>query len=244
MIISLANNKGGVSKTTIAQALANGLSNKGYSVLAIDLDPQGNLSYAMNAGQPKKTAYDLLSGELVEACIMETAQTPLIASNSHLASLQINTPFALRDSLESLKTVYDYIVIDTAPALNMLNINALSASHYVIVPATADAFALQGLSQFSKSVISIRDNYNHKLKIAGIAVSQYNKRTILNRQLSKSLQDVANKLDTKVFKSKIRSAIAVPEAQALQQDIFIYDPRSRVTADLKALVDEVIRTIS
>lgn len=244
MIITLANNKGGVSKTTIAQALANGLKKKGYKVLAIDLDPQGNLSYAMNAGNPILTAYDLLDGEPAEQCIIDTTQTHLIASNNHLSSVQIKTPHTLKERLEPLKSLYDYIIIDTAPALNILNINALTASEFVIVPATADAFSLQGLSQFSKSVISIRNNYNHELKIAGIAVSQYNKRTILNRQLAKSLQDVAEKLDTKVFKSKIRNAIAVSEAQALQKDIFNYAPKSRVTTDLNALINEIIKTIN
>lgn len=244
MIITLANNKGGVSKTTIAQALATGLKNKGYSVLAIDLDPQGNLSYAMNAGEPSQTAYDLLNGEQARLCITESEQGDIIASNSHLASVDINTPHILKERLEALKTAYDYIVIDTAPALNMLNINALTASDFVIVPATADAFSLQGLSQFSKSVISIREKYNPHLKIAGIAISQFNRRTILNRQLSRALKDVAETLDTKVFNNKIRNAIAIPEAQALQKDIFTYDPKSRVTADLKALINEIIKEVN
>ena len=244
MIITLANNKGGVSKTTIAQALANGMKKKGYKVLAIDLDPQGNLSYAMDAGKPPLTAYDLLEGKQAEDCITSTAQTHLIASNNHLASVQINTPDALKERLEPLKSRYDYIIIDTAPALNMLNINALTASDFVIVPATADVFSLQGLAQFAQNIVSIRDKYNPDLRIAGIAISQFNKRTILNRQLSKAMQDVAKTLNTKVFNSKIRNAVAVPEAQAMQEDIFNYDPRNRVTADLNALVNEVIKTIT
>lgn len=244
MIITLANNKGGVSKTTIAQALANGFKKKGYKVLAIDLDPQGNLSYAMDAGKPALTAYDLLNGEPAEQCIVDTAQTQIITSNSHLASVQINTPYTLKERLEPLKNRYDYIIIDTAPALNMLNINALTASDFVIVPATADVFSLQGLAQFAQNIVSIRDKYNPDLRIAGIAISQFNKRTILNRQLSKAMQDVAKTLNTKVFNSKIRNAIAVPEAQAMQEDIFNYDPRNRVTADLNALVNEVIKTIN
>lgn len=244
MIITLANNKGGVSKTTIAQALANGLKKKGYKVLAIDLDPQGNLSYAMNAGNPVLTAYDLLDGEPAEQCIIDTTQTHLIASNNHLSSVQIKTPDALKERLEPLKSRYDYIIIDTAPALNMLNINALTASDFVIVPATADVFSLQGLAQFAQNIISIRDKYNPDLRIAGIAISQFNKRTILNRQLSKAMQDVAKTLNTKVFNSKIRNAIAVPEAQAIQEDIFNYAPKSRVTTDLNALINEIIKTIN
>lgn len=243
MIISIANNKGGVSKTTIAQVLSNGLSNRGYRVLAIDLDPQGNLSYAMGAEQVEHTAYDLFNGVDAEDCITDTEQTQIIASNSSLSSVSIATPYVLKEAIAELKSTYDAIIIDTAPTLNMLSINALTASDYVIVPATADAFALQGLSQFAESVISIRNNYNDKLKIAGIVISQYRARTVLNTQLGEALEGVAEQLDTKVFENKVRHAIAVSEAQAMQEDIFKYKTRSKVVSDLNNLVDEVIKTI-
>lgn len=244
MIISIANNKGGVSKTTIAQAIANGLNDAGLKVLAVDLDPQGNLSYSMGAEEVENTVFDLFNGTPASECITETAQTAIIASNSDLSSVSIDAPQTLENLLESVIETYDCIVIDTAPNLDMLSINALTASDYVIVPATADTFALQGLSQFAESVISIRNNYNPRLKIAGIVITQYRGHTILNRQLGEALEDVAEYLDTKVFNSRIRQAIAISEAQTMQVSIFDYQTQSKVVDDLSELIKEVIEVIS
>lgn len=241
MIISISNQKGGVGKSTTTQNLNAGLQLEGYKTLVIDLDQQGNLSYAMNTEQPNKTAFDLLNGDI--DCITKTEQGDLIASDKRLATIKLDhdrKAFHLKDALEGLKKAYDVILIDTAPTLSTLTTNALTASNGVIIPVEASIYSLQGLGQLKDTINMVQQHTNSELVILGIVITRYNSRIVLNNTIAGMLERASKSLDTKVYDTRIREAVAIREAQAFQQDIFSYDAKSNVAKDYKALTKEVI----
>lgn len=246
-IISVVNQKGGVSKTTTVQATGNILQNRGYSVLFIDLDMQGNLTYALGAESVNGTAYEVLTRtQGITEAITPTEQGDLLASSTSLSRLDIELTNELgkenrlKEALEAVKDQYDYILIDTPPAVSTVVINALTASNRVVIPTQADIYSLQGLLQLTNTLQAVTTYTNPELKIAGILITRYDKRANLTKQLTEMLETTAEQLQTKVFQSKIREAIAVKEAQALQVNIATYAPKSNVVADLMAYVDELI----
>ena len=242
-IITVVNQKGGVGKSTISQFTGNELSARGYEVLFIDLDPQGNLSYSLGINilelENNQTIYEPLEkGTDASKVILTTEQADIIPASQFLASLDIGN-YALSNALEPLKSAYDVIVIDTPPTLSTLVINALTASDALVIPALADAYSLQGLGQLRNTIEAVQDATNPNLTIAGILLTKYDKRKVLTRTIHKMLKDTANSLNTKVFNAKIRDAIAITEAQAMQQDILKYDPHANVVRDIKAYVTEL-----
>ena len=242
-IISIINQKGGIGKTTTAQALGAGLRLKGFKVLSIDLDPQSNLSLTMGAETAKTGAYSLLiGGKPVREVIVSTQQGDLIPSGYLLATaeLKIKQSDKLKEAIRPIKKNYDYIIIDCPPALGILTVNALTASDSVIIPAQTDFFALQGIGNLYLSIQAVKDGTNKSLKIKGILITKYNPRTILNRDLLQQLEDFAKKAKIRIFESKIRESIIIKEAQALRRDIFSYNPRAAVTQDYKNFIDEAL----
>lgn len=242
-IITVVNQKGGVGKSTISQFTGNELSARGYEVLFIDLDPQGNLSYSLGINilelENNQTIYEpLINGTDASKVILTTEQADIIPASQFLASLDIGN-YALRNTLEGVKEAYDVIIIDTPPTLSTLVINALTASDALVIPTLADAYSLQGLGQLRNTIEAVQEATNPSLTIAGILLTKYDKRKVLTRTIHKMLKDTANSLNTKVFNAKIRDAIAVTEAQAMQQDILKYDPHANVVRDIKAYVTEL-----
>ena len=245
-IISILNQKGGVAKTTTTACMGAGLNREGYKVLYIDLDPQCNLSDIVGANTEGLTALELLQHKAkAPEVIQHSAQGDIIPSSAGLAVEGILTAtgkeYRLKEVLEPIKGLYDYILIDCPPSLGILTINALTASTSCIIPAQADKLSLQAIEQFKGTLSVIKRYTNPLLLVKGIVITRYNGRAVLSRDYADMLQEVAESFDSKVYDTRIRECIAVKEAQAMQQDIFTYAPRSNAAADYKALIDEITR---
>ena len=247
-IYAIINQKGGVGKSTTAEALTAGLSLKGFKCLAIDLDAQGNFSYTAKAKTDGATALGVLMGEVkIQAAIQHTANGDIIAASKSLSGADAfitNTgkEYRLKEALENLQGAYDYIVIDTPPALGILTINALTACHSVIIPAQADIYSLQGIDQLSDTMQPVKKYCNPCLNISGILLTRYSPRAVLSREVAEIAGQLAARLQTKVFKTAIRENISVKEAQINQQSIFDYAPNSNAAKDYTAFIDELIST--
>ena len=245
-IIAVVNQKGGVGKSTTAEAMGAWLTLKGYKVLYIDLDAQGNLSYTLGTDNKGLTAMDILArSKSAEDAIKHTEQRDIIASSPALAGADtiITTTgkeYRLREALEPVKKMYDYIIIDTPPALGILTINALTACTGAIIPAQADIYSLQGIGQLYSTIDTVKRYCNPTLTIKGIVLTRYNPRTIISRDVADMIEETAGRLHTRLHKAKIRECIAIKEAQATEQTIFSYAPKSNAAADYKALVNEII----
>ena len=245
--IAVINQKGGVGKSTTALAIGAGLSLKGYSVLFIDLDAQGNLSYTLGADTKGYNAMGVLERpETAKEEIQHTPQGDIIASSPKLAGAdklleETGKEYRLKEALDSLQGAYDYIIVDTPPALGILTINALTACTGAIIPAQADIYSLQGISQLNSTIETVKKYCNPSLSIMGIVLTRFNGRSIIRREVAEMLERTAEQLHTKLYTSKIRECTALVEAQATKQNIYSYAPRSNATADYKALVDEILR---
>lgn len=244
--IAISNQKGGVGKSTTASALGAGLFHRGYKVLYVDLDAQGNLTYSMGATDAASTSLDVLTGNTTaKEAIVSTPQGDIIAASPSLANADIiftatGKEYRLKEALDPIQNEYDYIILDTPPALGILTINALTACHSVIVPAQADVYSLQGIGQLANTIQTVKKYCNPTLYIKGLLITRYNARAVLSRDMADLLADTAQKLNTKVYHTRIRECIALKEAQARQQDIFTYSPRSNAVTDYNAFIDETL----
>lgn len=243
--ISIINQKGGVGKTTTAQALGAGLSLTGKKVLLIDLDPQGNLSRATGAATRGKTALEVITGKArAQEAIQTTPEAHIIAAGPGLGADGILTrtgkEYRLVEALEPVKKMFDFIVIDCPPSLGVLSVNALTASDYGIIPAGADAFSLQALEQIHDTAQAVQKYTNKELQIMGVLICRYSGRSILSRELAEMIGDKAQEMGTMLFNTRIRENISIKEAQQMQQDIFTYAPRSNGAVDYRNFVQEVL----
>lgn len=247
-VICIANQKGGIGKTTTATALSSILS-KEYRTLLIDADQQGNSSDTYRAKiEGNATLYDVLIDEhsipLKEA-IQHTDEGDIVASDPLLREADAklsgdsDADYRLQDALSSLEN-YDYVIIDTAPAINHLLYNALIAADEVVIPITADRYGLQGLAQLSEVIKKIKHRQNQKLKIAGLLLVKYNPRTLLSRDVLSSLQKIAEEIGTKVFTTTIRESTKAREAQAVRKALLDYAPSSTTAVDYVNFVNELL----
>ena len=245
-ILTVANQKGGVGKSTTVHALGRGLSLQGRRVLFVDLDPQGNLSYSMQAARSNATTYELITDRAtVTDTIQRTPQGDLIPASPLLSGADIELhrvgkEYRLKEALQPIRDAYDIILIDTPPALGILTINALAASNGVIVTAQADIFSLQGIGQLSATIDAVKTYCTPALIIKGILLTRHSSRAILSRDLTEMITDTAAQLNTTVYKTVIRECIALKEAQASRQDIFNYAPKSNAATDYAAFIEEVL----
>lgn len=244
-VITIVNRKGGVGKTATAQALGAGLKRRGRRVLFVDLDSQKNLTYAIGSGAGY-SSMDILTGraQALEA-IQHTAQGDIIAATEALAGAdviltQTGREYRLFDALEAVRGLYDNIIIDTPAQLGIVTINALTASDCAIIPAQADLYSLQAIAQLYDTVKAVKRYCNRALYIRGILITRYNGRAVLSRDMAGNMQQAAAQLGTKVYETKIRECIAVKEAQAQQQDIFTYAPRSNAAKDYDSFIEEFL----
>ena len=242
--LSVINQKGGVAKSTTCQMLAAALRRRGASTLLVDLDAQGNLTAAAGASPDEAETALILQGESITPA--DSSQGPIYTSTPVLASADLTLTetgkeYRLKEALAGM--TFDYCIIDTPPALGILTVNALTASDYVIIPARADLFSIQGIGQLSKTIDAVKKYCNPDLQIAGILLTMYSKRTVLQRETADILQDTAKQMGTSLFEAKIRPCSALPEAQARRQDIFTYSPRSNAAADYDAFTDELLERI-
>ncbi len=246
--IAITNQKGGVGKTTTALSLIGALRQKGFRVLGVDLDPQGSLGFSAGVDiENSVTIYDVLKGkEPIRNAIASTDMGDFIPSNILLstAELEFNVPgreYLLRNELTKAAGNYDYIIIDTPPALNVLTVNAYVAAEGLIIPMAPEILSLLGIAQIRDTIETVRKYYNPDLEVLGILLNRYNNRLLLNREVEEMSQDVARKLGTKVFHSKIHASVTVAESPAHGESVITYAPDSRPARDFKALLRELMR---
>ena len=240
-IIAVSNQKGGVGKSTTANALGAYLFHKGFKVLYVDMDAQGNLSYSMGASNKAISSLEVLTGTATaKEAIIETPQGDLIPASPALASADALLKDKLREALEPILGAYDYIIIDTPPAIGTLTINALTACNSVIVPAQAEIYSLQGIGQLVQTIQTVKKYCNKGITIKGLLITRYNARAVLTKDMTELLEDTAKQLHTRLYETRIRECIALKEAQASQKDIFTYSPKSNATEDYSAFVEEVL----
>lgn len=245
-IITVTNQKGGVGKTTTASALVSGLHERGARVLGIDLDPQGNLGFTLglDIGQVN-TVYDVLKGTLpIEQAIYRTEYGDILPSDIMLstAEMEFNAPrreFMLEQHLRAVRNDYDFIIIDTPPALNILTINAYVCSNALIVPMEAEILSLVGVTQLQETIETVRSTFNPDLKVLGILLNKFTPRFILSREVLDLADEVARQLGTRVFKSKIRRSVHVATAPAHGQSVITYAPDCKPALDLMRIIDIV-----
>jgi chromosome partitioning protein len=246
-VISVSNQKGGVGKTTTTCNLAAGLKKKGFRVLVIDLDPQGNLGFSMGADvENSATIYDVLKGDVkTQFAIQKTETTDLIPSSILLSGIELeftNTgrEYLLKEAIKPIQEFYDYILLDTPPALGILTINAFTASDTIIVPMLSDIFSLQGIAQLYETVERVKKYCNSNLTIAGILLIRYNPRTLLGREIRGTAELIAQDLNIQLFNSSIRGSVVVSEAQSIQNNVLDYAPRSNIAKDYLQFTDELL----
>lgn len=251
-IVTITNQKGGVGKTTTAHVLACGLHNAGFRVVAVDADPQTNLTYTAGI-QPEETEIDLydLFKEGSGFSSLRAVQTTrtgysMISGSLNLAGAdmefnQTGREYLLKKILKPLEEKFDFCIVDTPPTLGILTVNALTASNVVIIPMKADIYSLQGLSQLWGMIRNVKEYTNPALLVEGLLLTQYNARATLNRELGAGMKITANQLGTKVYSSFIREAVAVRESAFLQTDIFKQYPKAKVTQDYRAFIDEFLK---
>lgn len=246
--ISVSNQKGGVGKTTTTAAVAVGLRRKGYRVLAIDLDPQGNLSFSLGAdSESGASIYNVLKGEVkAQFAIQRASAVDVITANILLSGIELeftNTgrEYLLKEALEPLQPLYDYILIDTPPALSILTVNAFTVSNSIIVPMLSDIFSLQGIAQLNDTVQRVKRYCNPNLTFAGILLTHCNPRTLLAAEIRGTAEMISEELQIPIFDTFIRSSVAVSESQSLQRSLFEYSPRNVAAQDYLALVNEIIQ---
>lgn len=245
-IISIINHKGGVGKSTTAHALGSGMVMRGYRVLFVDLDGQGNLSQTLGAEGARYSVLDVLLGKVsAQEAIFTAGEEDVLVSSPFLSGAdtlitEVGKEFRLKEALEPLHGQYDYVILDTPPALGILTVNALTASTGIIIPAQADIYSLQGIDQLTETIDTVRKYCNPGLRIKGILITRYNGRTVLTRDIAEIMQHKAKELGADFYSSPIRESISIKEAQVGRISIFQYAPKSNVAEDYEVFVGEVL----
>lgn len=240
--ICVALQKGGVGKSTTAEAVAAIMGTQGKKVLLVDMDSQTNVTY-ISAAVPEKTITDVFAGEsTTHDAICHCAHYDLLAADDYLANfetMEVNA-MLLRDCIAEVKAEYDYVLIDTPPALGNLLKNSLVASDFVIIPTDARPLSIKGLDDL-EATIEAAQSVSKGLKILGIVLVKFHERTVLNRQIRDFLEERCQEMGTVLFDTKIREGVAIAEAQAMQQSLIDYAPRSKPCIDYVALTKEIIQ---
>ena len=247
-VISIANQKGGVGKTTTCINLSASLADMGKKVLTIDMDPQGNTTSGFGIVKDKleRTLYNLLLGEVyLEQVIMKTPvdNLSLIPSNMNLAGAEIELigfeqrEYILKKIVDNAKYLYDFILIDCPPSLNLLTLNALTASDSILVPIQCEFFALEGLTQLLHTISLVQKGLNPFLEIEGVVFTMFDARTNLSVQV---VEEVKNHLPKDVYRSIIPRNVRLSEAPSHGLPISMYDERSKGAEAYALLAEEVV----
>ena len=247
--IAVANQKGGVGKTTTAINLAACLAEKGMKVLAIDIDPQGNTTSGLGIDKSSltNTVYELVIGECnVEKCICDSVVPNLVVipSDVNLAGAEIeligveDKEYILKKHIDPMKDFFDYIIIDCPPSLNTLTINAMTTADAVLVPIQCEYYALEGLTQLIHTINLVKKRLNASLEIEGVVFTMYDARTNLSLQV---VENVRSNLEQKIYNSIIPRNVRLAEAPSHGLPINLYDPKSAGADAYRDLADEVMK---
>lgn len=246
MIITIANQKGGVGKTTTAVSLASGMKRKGYNVLLVDTDPQCNASDTYRA-KIKETAtlFDLFEEETdISEAIQKTEYGDIIPCDPLLISadnkyLQAGREYILKDMLEPIKNNYDYVIIDTCPFLGVLLANAITAADGLIIPSIPDRYSLQGLGELNKTITAVTRHSNKNLSVLGLLFVMCEENTKLSKEILGSMEEIEKAFRTKTFVSRIRRTVKVKEANTNRKPLFFYSPYCTAALDYENLIKEI-----
>ena len=231
-VLTIANQKGGIAKTTTTTNIAAGLHRAGKKVLLVDLDTQGDLSYNVGVVEPRRSLAQVINGtaDINEAIQHTESGLDIIPSDMDLMELETKITafdFSMLD--------YDYILIDCPPNMAGNTVTAIMASDGVIVPTTADFYGYKSVKAIAESLKTLKKPLN------GIVLTRYTSRMIISKQITEDIEKLAAELQTKVYNSRIRECVAVRESQLMQQDIFSYDETATAAQDYTALVDEIMQ---
>ncbi len=249
--IMIANQKGGVGKTTTAAALGLGLNKRGFRVLLVDTDPQGNLSSSLGIDPDSACGlFELLNGDNgIKDCICSSFAGDVIPCSIMLADAdrRLTQPYAysiLDEKLGDICNDYDYCIIDAPPSLGILSMNGFSTAQYLIVPVNASAFSLQGLSSLFSIISAVREKGKHEIKILGILITRFNSKTRLSKEVLAVLENTAHQAGTRVFDAKIRQGVSIEMAQARREDLYEFRSGSKPADDYSRFTEEVLELIS
>jgi chromosome partitioning protein len=250
IVIAIANQKGGVGKTTTAINLAAALAMRGRSVLLVDLDPQANSSMTfLDLRSLQRTMYDVLTGQARLDDIIQPSPVPRLhvaPARIGLAKLEtqlvgeLDAHFRLKDRLTSVADRYEFVVIDTPPALGLITVNALVASTHLLIPVQSSYFALEGTDDLLETVDRIRARPNPDLKLLGAVITLHDKRTTLARDVHKAVTEV---FGDRVFETTISKSIRLEESPAHRESIFTFAPQSSGAYEYYRLCEEVIARV-
>lgn len=247
-IIAIANQKGGVGKTTTSINLSACIAAKGKKVLVIDIDPQGNTTsgYGIEKNELENTIYELILGDCsIEDCILKEVfpNISILPSNVNLAAAEIELigvekkEFILKNEVDWVKDRYDFIIIDCPPSLSLLTVNAMTTADSVLVPIQCEYYALEGLSQLIHTVNLVKERLNPELDMDGVVFTMYDSRTNLSAQV---VENVKSHLNQNVYKTLIPRNIRLAEAPSYGKPINMYDPKSAGAESYMSLAEEVI----
>jgi len=246
-VISIANQKGGVGKTTTSVNISAILAKKGKKVLLIDTDPQGNATSGLGLEKKDISIYDVIIGETnIEDAVQDTQikNLKVCPSNINLAGAEvelvsmISREYRLKEKLEESKDKYDYIIIDCPPSLGLITLNAFTASDSVLIPVQCEYYALEGLGQLINTINLVKKHLNKNLEIEGAVLTMYDARTNLSNQVVK---EVKNYFDDRVYKTVIPRNVRLSEAPSYGMPISVYDPRSKGAKCYDKLVREILK---
>lgn len=247
-IISIANQKGGVGKTTTSVNISTILAKKNKKVLLIDTDPQGNATSGIGVEKKSdKSIYDVIIGETKLDEVLQDTQVKnlkICTSNINLAGAEVelvsmmSREYRLKEKLEECKEKYDYIIIDCPPSLGLITLNAFTASDSVLIPVQCEYYALEGLEQLMNTVNLVKKHLNKELELEGAVLTMYDARTNLSNQVVK---EVKNYFEDKVYKTVIPRNVRLSEAPSFGMPISIYDPKSKGARCYEKLVKEILK---
>ncbi len=247
-IVSLINEKGGVGKTTTTNLVAACLKHRGYKVLCIDFDPQGHLSFSFGVdNRTKPTIYDVVKRKIkATQAVQQSEVTDIIPSNDILKSMESDFTSSgneqiLKNCIQSLENLYDYILIDSPPELGLISINALVASQVVLIPCLPDGYSLMGTIKVHETVSRVKQAFNKELAFGGIVLVRYYSREKLSNSVVEVLEQLREQLNIPVLDSKIRHSNGICDATTVKQvDVVKELPRNNAVRDYKSLVDELL----